>query len=322
MEIDHISLFSGIGGFNLAAKWVGWNNVLNCEINPFAKATTKYYFPEAFHHHDIHTLTKEIIDAHKTQGHKTVISAGFPCQPFSIAGQRRGAEDNRYLWPETFRIIKQTKPDWVVLENVAGIQSMALPSVPVEVDKKEDLLGETRTVYELRNKFVLNQILENLETENFCIQTFVIPAAAVGAPHKRDRIWIVANAKSEQSQLNESIQREFGQTKQKQLRRTYRKNAASNTRCSGLQRNERTKSYEETGKQTSGTTSKCFEIPTWNQWPSQSPVCGRNDGLPTGLDGITFSKWRKESLMAYGNAIVPQVARIIFQIIDDIENRY
>lgn len=106
MSFTHASLFSGIGGFDLAAEWVGWKNVFHCEINEFCAQILKYHFPNADHYEDIKTT-----DFTKWRGKINVLSGGFPCQPFSLAGRRKGAEDDRYLWPQMLRAIQEIKPD-------------------------------------------------------------------------------------------------------------------------------------------------------------------------------------------------------------------
>lgn len=114
--MNHASLFSGIGGFDLAAREVGWNNVFQCEIDPFCQSVLKYYFPKTVLYEDIKRT-----DFTSWKGKIDVLTGGFPCQPFSVAGQRKGADDNRYLWPEMLRVIRETRPLWVIGENVAGI---------------------------------------------------------------------------------------------------------------------------------------------------------------------------------------------------------
>jgi DNA (cytosine-5)-methyltransferase 1 len=165
-----ISLFSGIGGFELAAEWVGWKNIVSCEIDPFGRKVLKHYWPESYHHKDIHTLTYAKIkkNTNWNPNEPTIIVGGFPCQPFSIAGQRKGTEDNRNLWPEMFRIIKEIKPDWVVGENVHGIVNWS-------------------------DGMVFDQVQSDLENIGYEVQAYVLPSCAVNAPHRRDRVWIVAH---------------------------------------------------------------------------------------------------------------------------------
>lgn len=127
--MNHASLFSGIGGFDLAAREVGWNNVFQCEIDPFCQSVLKYYFPKTVLYEDIKRT-----DFTSWKGKIDVLTGGFPCQPFSVAGQRKGADDNRYLWPEMLRVIRETRPLWVIGENVAGITNMVQLPTPVASD--------------------------------------------------------------------------------------------------------------------------------------------------------------------------------------------
>lgn len=135
--MTHASLFSGIGGFDLAAEWMGWHNAFHCEINGFCTKILNYHFPDAEHYTDI-TRT----DFSKWRGRIDVLSGGFPCQPFSLAGQRKGADDNRYLWPQMLRAIREIRPTWVVGENVAGILTVVQPGAEVEVGGQASLFGE------------------------------------------------------------------------------------------------------------------------------------------------------------------------------------
>lgn len=161
--MTHASLFSGIGGFDLAAEWAGWTNAFNCEIDPFCRKVLKYHFPNAEQYEDIRTtdftVWKDRID---------VLTGGFPCQPFSLAGKRRGTEDYRYLWPAMLDVIRTVRPRWVVGENVYGI-----------VNWSEGLVFE--------------RVCADLETAGYEVQPYIIPACGVGAPHRRDRCWFVAH---------------------------------------------------------------------------------------------------------------------------------
>lgn len=112
----HGSLFSGIGGFDLAAEWMGWENVFHCELNPFGRRILNYYWPESESYEDI---TKT--DFSKYRGTIDILTGGFPCQPYSTAGKRLGKEDDRHLWPEMLRVIEEIQPRWVIGENVYGL---------------------------------------------------------------------------------------------------------------------------------------------------------------------------------------------------------
>lgn len=160
--MKHISLFSGIGGFDLAAEWMGWENVAHCEWNPFGQRVLKYYWPNSISYHDI---TKTDFTIHR--GTIDIVTGGFPCQPYSVAGKRKGKEDERHLWPEMLRAIREIQPRWVVGENVRGI---------INWD----------------GGLVFKEVQADLEAEGYKILPFLLPAASVNAPHERYRTWFVA----------------------------------------------------------------------------------------------------------------------------------
>tara|TARA_R100000654_G_scaffold39457_1_gene65234 strand:+ start:926 stop:2023 length:1098 start_codon:yes stop_codon:yes gene_type:complete len=164
-----LDLFSGIGGFSLGLESVGMETVAFCEMDAFCQKVLKKHWPNVPIHSDIKEL-----DGHEYRGAVELICGGFPCQPFSVAGEQRGAEDDRALWPEMLRVIREVQPTWVIGENVSGIINMELDNV-----------------------------LSDLEAEGYAAQTFVLPACSVDAKHRRDRVWIVAHADS-QGEPNES----------------------------------------------------------------------------------------------------------------------
>lgn len=185
----HASLFSGIGGFDLAARWAGWTNLFNCEIDPFGQRVLKHHFPDAKQYSDIKTT-----DFTVWRDRVDVLSGGFPCQPFSLAGKRKGTEDARHLWPEMLRAIREIRPTWIVGENVIGITSMVLPREATNVEKEAASLFEDYQVVETEEcRFVIDKICEDIEQAGYSVQPIVIPACGVGAPHRRDRVWFVAH---------------------------------------------------------------------------------------------------------------------------------
>jgi DNA (cytosine-5)-methyltransferase 1 len=161
-QLTHGSLFSGIGGFDLAAEWSGWDNLFHCEINPFGQKVLKYYWPNAELFEDIKTT-----DFTKYANRIDVLTGGFPCQSFSNSGQQLGESDERYLFPEMLRAIREIKPRWIVAENVFAIAS-----------------SKFSAVFEF--------ICSSLENEGYKIQPVIIPASSVGAEHERYRVWFIA----------------------------------------------------------------------------------------------------------------------------------
>ena len=291
--LNHGSLFSGIGGFDIAAEWMGWNNVFHCEWNEFGKQVLNYYWPKAISYDDI---TKTDFTIHR--GLIDILTGGFPCKPYSQAGKRLGKEDDRHLWPEMLRAIREIQPTWVVGENVLGITNW-------------------------NGGLVFNEVQADLEDEGYEVQPYVLPAASINAPHKRDRVWFVAYSQGQQGERMQFEQREISQQEQRQSGGDCSwlgNRNASNTDNVRLQRSKQANSSE--GEKCNDKFSKGCSGEwnnAWEQWPTQPPVCSGNDGFPTGLDGITFSKWRAESIKAYGNAIVPHVVHQIFKAIEKYE---
>jgi DNA-cytosine methyltransferase len=482
----HGSLFSGIGGFDLAAEWMGWENVFHCEWMEFPRKVLDYHFPNADSHIDICKT-----DFKKYANQIDILTGGFPCQPFSTAGKRKGTDDERYLWGEMLRAIQEIKPRFVIAENVFGITN-------------------------IDGGLVFEQVCLDLEAEGYEVQPFIIPAAAKNAPHRRDRCWFIATdtkncgcrrgmcqeCANGKRQLFQNEQRGSemgckiercggigdathsncnGLNKQWRYDSSRQINARSNAsfkwsantknfdngntsanlsgqstvdgrigeqanvetnqlttakgicgvdkecdQCKGIISNDRCEnvncralvqdgheriqsskhrgmdkncgdissdgtnewkddgtninrmdgdvtnansdgfnkrnSNDEVNPSEGGFNAQCdikslhtqkptteytdlqrqerrlYEIESkitireqfskrnarsvratdWENFPTQSPICGGDDGLPTKLDGITFSKWRNESIKGYGNAIVPQIAYQLFQIINDL----
>lgn len=375
MKLKHLGLFEGIGGFSLAARWAGWETVAWCEINPFCQQVLKKHFPDAVGYGDI----KET-DFKKYAGSVDIITGGFPCQPYSQAGKRLGKEDERHRWPEMLRAIREVQPRWIVGENVLGLVNWSGGMVFLEVQA-------------------------DLEAAGYEVQAYVLPACAKDAPHRRDRIWIVAQAnaarqrrnqregeikgdvisdtnsfrrggerqsrsgngsgtrhqsigKNKQATPDTGLQRpEIGQQQpmgaEQLCKEWLTTNAGSQQREDGAQdsiaknraetgsgldnKTERPGNFrdatnskrigqqgqgwpERPGDQTQDGKGKASWSYDDGRWPTESPLCTRNDGVSSQLDGITFSKWRQNSIQAAGNAIVPQVAYEIFKTINQYEH--
>jgi DNA (cytosine-5)-methyltransferase 1 len=324
----HGSLFSGIGGFDLAAEWMGWENVFHCEWNPFGQKVLHHYWPNAEQFTDI---TKS--DFTKYANTIDILTGGFPCQPYSSAGKRLGKEDDRHLWPEMLRAIREIQPTWVVGENVLGLVNWS-------------------------GGLVFHEVQADLEAEGYTVQPYVLPAAAVNAPHRRDRVWFVAyseanrlarseraNQWKEHQQNNRSgiwsssdSNGEIWDASDTDCSRCRQRNqemeggSSKQSDCSCVQQDASDTSDEQLqgsklnrsfgGKRQIETDSRQPRRSICNQWevfPTVSPICNADDGLSDRLDNITFPKWRAESIKAGGNAIVPQVVYQIFKSIEDYE---
>ena len=164
----HLDLFSGIGGFALAARWAGIDTVAFCEIEEFPRKVLQKNFPGIPIHNDIRELNGE------EYAGIDLITGGYPCQPFSRAGKQAGQKDDRHLWPEMFRVVKQARPSWIVCENVTDHEYMGL-----------------------------DEVLANLEGEGYATRPIIIPAGALQRNHARERLWIVAHNERTGAKLEE-----------------------------------------------------------------------------------------------------------------------
>lgn len=244
-----LDLFSGIGGFSLTGKWAGFETIHFVEKDLFCQKVLKKNFPNIPIHDDIKTFyCSNKID---------LLTAGLPCQPFSVAGKQKGRDDDRYLWPDTLRIIRESKPSFVLLENVPGII-----------------------------KLELDNIIDDLEREAYSVSQYLIPASAAKAPHKRERIWIVAYCNRKRCFYGN------GDRERRQLQNYLNRNVAP------------IQSEWEKFKPKSWET---YEVENWLQYNASH---GRkNDGLSTKLD--------VNRIKSLGNSIVPQVVYPIIKFIYD-----
>ena len=279
----HGSLFSGIGGFDLASEWMGWDNVFHCESNLFGQKVLNYYWPNSITYNDI---IKTDFSIHR--GTIDILTGGFPCQPYSSAGKRLGKEDERHLWPEMLRAIREIQPTWVVGENVRGLTNW-------------------------NGGLVFDEVQAELEAQGYEVTPFLLPACAVNAPHRRDRIWFIAYSdnKRRSSGLGK-IQKEDAKISQwnnnAQFSNTNDSNASDSNGIGLRGQSDRFGKSTVIGKNSKGNN--------WKNFPTVSPICNGDDGLSNRLDTITFAKWRKESIKAGGNAVVPQVVYQIFKSIE------
>lgn len=302
--ITHYDLFAGIGGFSLALEEVFDEPVKHifCEWESFPTAVLKQHWPDGLFYGDIAELVtdsncpgRERCSGKDTgrcrqlsrerQNQKqglSILTGGFPCQPFSAAGRRKGTADDRYKWPEMFEVIRNVKPDWVIAENVRGLTNWS-------------------------DGLVLEQVCTDLEAEGYEVQPFIIPAVAVNAPHRRDRVWIIANSlNSRQGREERGVAQTSGGVQE-----------VDRTQDSATRQPKRANSHRR---------SNGFEYPDWNRsWQEVAfATCddSMDDGLPRLVDGVSYSraKWRRDSLKAYGNGIVPQVAIEIMKAIKEAKS--
>lgn len=284
--MKHGSLFSGIGGFDLAAQWAGWENIFQVEKDEWCRKVLAKNFPTTIKFDDIKTFKGEYFN-----GTIDVISGGFPCQPFSTAGRRKGEADDRYLWDEMLRVISEIKPKFIVGENVAGLLSMD-------------------------NGKTLDKICLDLENEGYKIELFVIPACGVGAWHRRDRVWITANSCDNTNSGNSgTLQGKNGQSGVQEWQQLEQSIVADKIRGGKILSNTASErqsgqgEYEQpinTKANGERKTNNAFSSSKREQWTIE-PELGRvANGIPNRMD----------RLKGLGNAIVPQVAYEIFKAIN------
>jgi len=282
-----LDLFSGIGGFSLAADWTGGiETVAFCEIEPYCQKVLKKHWSDVPIYPDIKELKGEQI------GSVDIVCGGFPCQPFSVAGKRRAQDDDRHLWPEMFRIIQECKPAWVIGENVPGLIELALEDCFID-----------------------------LEGAGYEVQPLIIPACGVNAPHRRDRVWILAHSRNNKRWNGE--RRSIGRNGNWSMEKTERSTEAieitrpgeasrfvADTQCIGSVQSKPTARHRpELSKDRSLTQSKYNEFGCAANWDIEPDVGRVAYGIPN----------RTHRLRALGNSIVPQVVYPILQGIVDIE---
>ena len=285
MKLKVLDLFSGIGGFSLGLERTGhFETVAFCEIDKYCKLILKKHWKGIKIYDDVKEITKERLEADGIQVPE-IITGGFPCQSFSVAGKQKGTSDSRYLWPEMFRIIKIFKSKFVIGENVRGI-----------VNIQDGMVFET--------------VCTDLESEGYEVQPFLIPAAGVGAPHRRDRIWFIATLANTNVNREKWNQPEDGQRSGTQQSSEDVANAITGNVEAGRQRRgtlrtghqeERLSDHVASGGETQGQ----------DNWWNVEPNVGR---VAHGVSG------RIHRLKGLGNAIVPRIAKEIGRAIIKAES--
>ena len=299
-----LDLFSGIGGFSVGLEKAGFNTVAFCEIEPYCRAVLERHWPDTPIYDDVRSLTGEQLRADGLV--PDVIVGGYPCQPFSLAGVRRGEKDDRHLWPEVRRLVAEIRPAWCIFENVAGHITMGL-----------------------------DEVLSDLETEGYAARPFVIPACGVDAPHRRDRVWIVGHAQydgpsasgnigfiqGEQSGSEKAVEQsartskrtnDVGDTQRGRQSGDARRRSGqepengcadvADTGSQGLQRDVRQGQASQKGQPQRHT-------PQCGRWPTEPNVGRVANGVPA----------RSHRIKALGNAVVPQIPEVIGRIIMEVE---
>ena len=277
-----LDLFSGIGGFSLGLEAAGFETAAFCEYDQEAQKVLRKNWPDVPIFSDVRTLTKQELQDNGIQN-IGLICGGYPCQPFSVAGERRGAEDDRHLWPEMFRLVKELRPTWVIGENVAGHINMGL-----------------------------DEVLADLETEGYTARTFVIPACAVDAHHRRDRVWTVAHTSSGSGRDSESvIGRQDNETERSQDTNTL------------VRSSENVADSERQRRQGQGTLGNAINTETQRERKAaepfdggQRPVWRTEPDVGRVANGVPRRSHRLKQL---GNAVVPQVVEQIAKSIWRIE---
>jgi DNA (cytosine-5)-methyltransferase 1 len=259
---------------------MGWENIFHCEWNPFGQQVLRHHFLNSISYNDI---TKTDFTIHR--GSIDILTGGFPCQPYSLAGKQKGKEDERYLWPEMLRAIREIQPRFVVGENVFGLINW-------------------------NGGMVFNEVQTDLEAEGYEVWPYVLPACAVNAPHRRDRVWFVA--------YNDNIRQDGCKCEHEINSSKRRFNALNDIEQINVRNTNSTIKQRECIKQqregqSNRPNSKIYRWEDWGSSLSKSDVYRKYDGVSRKLD--------ESRLAALGNAIVPQVAYQIFKAIQEINQQ-
>ena len=266
MGFRHVDLCSGIGGFALGFEWAELSSpVLFCDIEPWSRKILAKHWPDVPIAEDVKELAD---DPDGLVPDCDILSAGYPCQPFSLAGERRGTEDDRHIWPYILSIVKAKRPSWCVFENVYGHVSMGL-----------------------------DEVLSDLEGEGYAARPFIVPACAADAPHRRDRVWLIAHANSK-SQSDVTRHAKEGQR------------LVADSNSAGLQGRQNARDTRQSRAQRDKQSARRSERPDGQNWKPEPAVGRVANGIPRRVD----------RLRGLGNAIVPQIAMRIGQTIKAVHD--
>ena len=252
-KLKHLDLFSGIGGFSLGLEATGgFETVAFCDYDSYCQKILRKHWPWVTIYDDIKELNHEKLNSN---GHIKIdiITGGYPCQPFSVAGRQQGEKDPRHVWPEYFRLIKELRPTWVIGENVSG-----------------------------HVKLGLDTVLENLESEGYSARTFSISASSIGANHQRERIWIVANSGCSWGSGSE-FQRKNENEIKKENANQFERSSSSSQSDMVYSDSERLEKWESIGE----NFSQEYQTLIGADWWSIEPDVGRvANGVPKRVDSL------------------------------------
>jgi DNA (cytosine-5)-methyltransferase 1 len=287
MKLQHLDLFSGIGGFSLGLEATGgFETKAFCDIEKYPRQVLQKHWPHVKQYEDIKELNYERLKADGIDS-IDIITGGYPCQPFSIAGRQKGEQDPRHLWPEYFRLVKELRPTWVIGENVSG-----------------------------HIKLGLDTVIEDLESEDYSVRPFSISASSIGANHQRERIWILAHSRRSQWPRAELRGENENETRQENANQFERSSSTSevdvaNTNDERLQRQWQSRNQFTPRFNSSRESSEEGQRTVGQGWWESEPNMGRvAHGIPKRVD----------RLKSLGNSLVPQIPYYIGKTILEVMN--
>jgi len=253
VKLKHLDLFSGIGGFSLGLEATGgFETVAFCDIDQYPRQVLQKHWPHVKQYEDIKELNYERLKADGLLP-IDIITGGYPCQPFSVAGRKKGEDDPRHLWPEYFRLVKECRPTWVIGENVSG-----------------------------HIKLGLDTVISDLESEDYAVRPFSISASSIGANHQRERVWIVANSRRPRGPWSELREENENETRKENANQFERSSSTSSSSAdtNGKRSQRYGSEYELRKSQEERKTS-------WSRWWEFEPNVGRVAyGIPKRVDRL------------------------------------